>query len=548
MQPPKLVPATAASLRRAQWLTLCAAFFGWMFDGFEMGLFPLIGRPALKDLLGESGQAHIDVWFGLMIAGFLVGAASGGVLFGWLGDRLGRVRAMSLSVLTYAIFMALCGLANSPVKVFVFRFISSLGMGGEWSLGVALVMEIWPDKSRGVLAGLIGAASNVGFLSIAVVGIGLGRFIDSTQRLLLSVGLEKAWVDQLVAHSGWRLMMLIGGVPALLSFFIQLLVPESRRWEHERQQGSTSHWAASDLLSVALGTAGPLGMIFLWLPETTYPTAVRIGGTIAGIALAVVGFIFPVFRYLQRSADAGQRQRADAAALAGAPLRGAEPGAAVELPTTLILRRMLLGACLSGVVLVGTWASVQLAPSWAAKLVEGRAEREGLDPRSPSVVAEADNARSWTQILSGVGAIVGCLAGALLGAAIGRRPTYALLCVGSLAASLLFYLGNHTVNPQFFLCAFIVGGLTASFYGWLPLYLPELFPTRVRATGQGFSFNFGRIIAAVGALQTGPLMIVLGGDKARSHAGACSMMSLIYLVGAALIWLAPETRNRGLPE
>ena len=178
-------------------MTLAAAFLGWMFDGFEMGLFPLVGRPALKDLLGKSGEAHVDVWFGLMIAGFLVGAASGGVLFGWLGDRLGRVRAMSLSVLTYAVFMGLCGMADSPAKVFVFRFISSLGMGGEWSLGVALVMEIWPDKSRGMLAGLIGAASNVGFLSIALVGLVLGRFIDVTQRLLLEMGLQKAWVDQL---------------------------------------------------------------------------------------------------------------------------------------------------------------------------------------------------------------------------------------------------------------------------------------------------------------------------------------------------------------
>src|SRR5262249_42323785 len=163
------------------------------------------------------------------------------------------------------------------------RFISSLGMGGEWSLGVALVMEIWPDKSRGMLAGLIGAASNVGFLSIALVGLGLGRFIDATHRLLLDIGLQKAWVDQLVAHSGWRLMMLIGAVPALLTFFIQLLVPESRRWEHEKQQGSTSFWSARDLLAVAFGTLGPLGMIVLWLPERNYPLALRIGGSLLGV-------------------------------------------------------------------------------------------------------------------------------------------------------------------------------------------------------------------------------------------------------------------------
>ena len=106
-----------------------------MFDGFEMGLFPLVGRPALKDLLGESGQAHVDVWFGLMIAGFLVGAASGGVLFGWLGDRLGRVRAMTLSVLTYAVFMGLCGIADSPAKVFRVPLHFVAGDGGRMVAG-----------------------------------------------------------------------------------------------------------------------------------------------------------------------------------------------------------------------------------------------------------------------------------------------------------------------------------------------------------------------------------------------------------------------------
>jgi hypothetical protein len=99
---------------------------------------------------------------------------------------------------------------------------------------------------------------------------------------------------------------------------------------------------------------------------------------------------------------------------------------------------------------------------------------------------------------------------------------------------------------------FVAGGVTASFYGWLPLYLPELFPTRVRATGQGFGFNFGRILAAVGALQTGVLFkvdIPLGSHVLPAgYPSACSIMGLIYLVGVAIIWLAPETRGRPLPE
>ncbi|HLQ43558.1 MAG TPA: MFS transporter, partial [Planctomycetaceae bacterium] len=98
---------------RGQWMALIAALLGWLFDGAEMGLFSLVGRPAILNLLIDGGltkeaaEAQVGPLFGLVLAGFLVGAATGGVLFGWLGDRIGRVRAMSLSVITYAIFTGL---------------------------------------------------------------------------------------------------------------------------------------------------------------------------------------------------------------------------------------------------------------------------------------------------------------------------------------------------------------------------------------------------------------------------------------------------------
>ena len=267
-------------------------------------------------------------------------------------------------------------------------------------------------------------------------------------------------------------------------------------------------------------------MIYLWLPEMQFPLELRIGGSITGLVVAVCGFVYPVVRYLQRARAAAVR-----------PL---EAG-----PT---LRRMFLGACLSGVALVGTWASVALAPSWTAKLIEADAERRGLALASETVRAEADSARSWTQIVAALGAIVGSVAGALVCNVIGRRPTYMLLCAGSLAASLALYLGNRVYGPLFLVNMVFLGGLTASFYGWLPLYLPEIFPTRIRATAQGFSFNFGRIIAAVGALQTGTLMGLFGSDKVSAHANACATISLVYLVGMAIIWLAPETHGHPLPE
>src|SRR3954452_15684542 len=140
----------------ARWLVLAAAFLGWMFDGLEMGIFPLVARPALQTMLPAANTLNPDqfvgTWMGRITALFLVGAACGGLVFGWLGDRFGRVRAMTLSILTYSLFTAACFFAAHPWQLGFFRFIAAVGMGGEWSLGVALVMEAWPKEKRPLLA------------------------------------------------------------------------------------------------------------------------------------------------------------------------------------------------------------------------------------------------------------------------------------------------------------------------------------------------------------------------------------------------------------
>ena len=209
--------APAPSSNRAKYMTLLAAFLGWLFDGFEMGLFPLIGQPALKDLLGAAADPSAATkWFGAIIAVFLVGAACGGVVFGWLGDKLGRVRAMSLSIFTYAIFTGLCGFATEAWHIAGLRFIASLGMGGEWSLGVALVNEIWPGKSRALIAGLIGAAANIGYLLVAVLSMVLLSFIPHVKSAFLAVGLAEGTADYFLKNSAWRFLMVSGALPALL--------------------------------------------------------------------------------------------------------------------------------------------------------------------------------------------------------------------------------------------------------------------------------------------------------------------------------------------
>jgi MFS family permease len=482
-----------------------------MFDGLEMGLFPLTARSALRDLLGitemdGAREQLVNLWYDVVTAGFLVGAATGGVLFGWLGDRLGRVRAMMLSVFTYAIFSGLGAVATSAWQMAVLRLISALGMGGEWSLGVALVMEIWPNQSRGLLAGLIGAAGNVGYLLIALLGLGLSKVLTEMSTVLFEMGLSSRWVEILVGHSGWRLLMICGAFPALLTFFIRLFVPESQRWKHERSRGSTSNWAARDLVGVAIGAFGA-GLI-IYLRVADFNLGVQLTGAGLAVVFILFGYTYPVARYLQRS---GSLSSAGGFSWASSPT----------------LRRMLLGACLGGVALLGTWASIQRAPVWAGKLTNELAE-----------------AKAYTQIWSASGAILGTLAGALLGDWLGRRVAYSLLCLSSLGSTLLFFQFNDHYGSMFLASVFLAGACTASFYGWLPLYLPELFRTSVRATGQGFSYNFGRILAAVGVLQTSSLMGLFNNRLPQ----ACSVMSLIYLVGIGLIWLAPETRGKPLPE
>jgi MFS family permease len=126
----------------------------------------------------------------------------------------------------------------------------------------------------------------------------------------------------------------------------------------------------------------------------------------------------------------------------------------------------------------------------------------------------------------------------------GRRTAYFILCLVSLLSSAFLFRRVDAYGPLFLGMVVLVGGSTAAFFGWLPLYLPELFPTRARATGQGICYNTGRIFAAIGAVQMGLLMRHYEGSYARAGAS----ITLIYAIGMLIIWLAPETKGKPLPE
>lgn len=516
--------------RRHAYSALIAAFLGWLFDGFEMGLFPLIGKPALQDLLPGSTAAEQGQWFTIIIAVFLVGAATGGVLFGWLGDKLGRVKAMTLAILTFALFTGLCGFVTEAWHFAVLRFIASLGMGGEWALGVALVNEIWGSKNRAWVAGMIGAAANVGFLMTGLLSLYLNASLETIGGWMQAIGVSEGTAEYLLHNRGWRLLAISGAFPAAIIFLIRLFVPESEKWEEEKASGATSHWATKDLLAVLFASVVALGIIALWSPNVfaKVGNAVALPATAVGIAVILWGFILPVRHYLARAHAGG---RVDAGERA------------------TVMRNLLFGAGLAAISLMGTWGSTQQAAKWASFL-------------SPQ--GAASNVIEYVVISTALGAIVVALLTPLVADRLGRRLTYLLCCVFALGSALVFFQGNHSYDGSgapvtLVVTAFLLGGLTASFYGFFPLYFPELFPTSVRATGQGFCFNFGRIIAAIGALQVGNLIRFFGSEQAEAvegearrlmqlqiEANAFSTLSCIYIVGMIVIWFAPETKGHKL--
>jgi MFS family permease len=248
-------------------------------------------------------------------------------------------------------------------------------------------------------------------------------------------------------------------------------------------------------------------------------------GTPLGLGVATFGFSYPVIRYLQRQIVS-------------------DGAGSMSQDTRTILGRMYLAACLSGVALLGTWGTTQWAMSWAGKLSERViVENPNFLQRYPT---------QCTQIAVAIGAMIGTILAAWLGEKLGRRLSYVLMCLASIAMVLWLYQMHNEYNLSMLIAALLAGICTASFYGWLPLYLPELFPTRVRATCQGFGFNFGRILAAIGTLQMGVILAHLDGFKTYtgevgSYPVACSLMTGVYLIGIVLIYFAPETKGKPLP-
>jgi len=428
---------------RARYVVLFTAIGGLLFDGVELGLMPVASLSVSQSLLGDTFTPTLGGdWFARFTAALMLGAAIGGIFLGNLGDRIGRTRALGVSVLFYSVFAGLGAHVQTQEQMLVMRFLVGLGVGGVWPNAVALAAECWPDKSRPIIAGLMGAALNGGILMLSQIA--------------------RTW--HITAES-WRWIFHLAAAPAVLGVLALTVIPESPMW-----LASRGRRRQADHISTGRADQGPV-----------------------------------------TSAD-----------------RKPGGGALAELLRPPLLRLTLIGILLGSIPMVGAWSASKWMIPWADKV--GGAAEPGY--------------KAVTQGWWATGAVLGSFFGAQIAAGLGRRRAYAMISVGASALTSLMFLGTSPLETSFLPIVFAQGFVATLFFGWLPLYLPELFPTRVRAAGSGMAYNVGRFATAIGVLMAGALFAAMGGSYPRVGA-TCG---LIYLLGLVVIGWAPDTTAKKLGD
>ncbi len=243
-------------MRAYHWFVLIVAALGWLFDCLDQQLFILTRQAAMRELIASADKAAIDQASTSATSIFLIGWASGGLIFGVLGDRIGRARTMIITILMYSIFTGFSALSRGFWDFAVYRFLTGLGVGGEFAVGVALVAEVMPDRARPFALALLQALSAAGNITAALLNMGMGAMV------------EFGWFNNV-----WRPLYVVGALPALLALFIRRRLREPERWQMAaRQVGRRSElgsyrelfshprWRRHALLGLILAFCGVVGL------------------------------------------------------------------------------------------------------------------------------------------------------------------------------------------------------------------------------------------------------------------------------------------------
>jgi MFS family permease len=375
---------------------------------------------------------------------FMIGWASGGIVFGVLGDRIGRVKTMILTILFYSLFTGLSALSVNVWDFSFYRLLTGLGVGGQFAVGVALVAETMPDRARPFALGWLQALSAIGNMMAALLGIALGQ-------------LQQAGV----VGSAWRWMFVVGTIPALLAIVVMRKLHEPEQWQKAAQD--RKH----------LGSIPELFTDPRWRKN------------------AVVG--------------------------------------------------MLLA--FSGVV--GLWGIGFFSFDLLSSVLDRSFRAQGLSEQM--IAGKKTFWTGMTSLLQNGGAFFGIYAFTRLTHYTGRRKAFAVSFVAAMVATAATFWFLDDFSEIFWMIP-LMGFAQLALFGGYAIYLPELFPTRLRSTGTSFCYNVGRFVAAVGPLALGLLTsrVYSGFAEPMRYAGVT--MCLVFLLGLAVLPFAPETKGKPLPE
>lgn len=520
-------------LNRYQWFVLIVASLGWLLDCMDQQLFNLARVPAMRELLtatlGRPPQiGEVGEYGGYATSIFLLGWATGGLIFGVLGDRWGRARTMLVTILLYSGCTGLSAFALRFWDFALYRFLTGLGVGGEFAVGVALVAEVMPDKARPYALSLLQALSTVGNVSAAVTSIALGRLEETG--VLGSIG---GW-------AAWRWMFIVGAAPAILVVVVRRNLKEPERWlaikanpaQHKKlgdygELFGNPRWKLPASIAGLLLTAGILFAFLMPLESLQKTLGVAPGSSWAAPLLkhlVVAGFAL-------------------AALVAGIVTVFGGGG------DTTYRRRTVVGFLLALSGVIGVWGiaffSFDLVREVLGKKLNADVAAGLLDAKLvPGMLTKWAGITSMVQNL---GAFFGIYAYGVVAQRIGRKPAFAL----SLTAAMVCTAGTFWFLRDFqhiFILVPVMGFATLSVFGGYAIYFPELFPTRLRSTGTSFCYNIGRFVAAGGPAILGILTGVVYKDTSEPLRYAGITMCLVYLIGLAVLPFAPETKDQPLPE
>ena len=545
------------------WIVVLIASCGWLFDCMDQRLFVMARQAALTELLGaEAAAGAVKEMVGYATTSMILGWATGGIIFGMMSDKIGRVKTMVLTLLVYSGFTGLCAFSQpqwNGYDFILYRFLVGLGVGGMFGAATSLVAESVPAGFRAMALGTLQALSATGNM----MGAFIAYNIIPSQAITI-LGREMA---------GWQVLFMIGILPSILVIPIVLILREPEAWKKVKEESKTNaeksmgsisdlftdkRWRRNTLVGLCLGVSGMVGLwgIGFYTPEL-------ISDALSDNPLEE-SFILQPTEFAQVFNDSDNKAsvylkgrlpqdlQTQLDGLSGAPSAG--------MQTSIIaaLNEILMG---ESIYSTDVFPPAEEISKEVESIVKYGVKSESdqikfnrllidytFGDTMKSLSTYAGETRAEGMLYFDVGAFLGIFAFTYIAAYFSRRLAFLLTFIMCLFVTVFVFWTLDSPTDAYWMLPFL-GFAQLAVFGGYSIYFPELYPTRMRGTGVGFCYNTVRYLLApfpaIMMLLTSMFFEMGFSEPIRT---AAVIMSSIYILGiVALIW-APETKDQPLPE